>query len=168
MFQPIPCVRLLAVLLTLVSLGGCMTEQRVLVDHSVAAQFAQFDGKSGFQVSSAATRKKAEKQRKAEQFVPVANNNDSFFGGPVHWTTDLKLDDPKGAPKGDKSKPGPAASGYVPGLGLPPAGSSTPDNGLFDPALAPGPAPAMMGPAGPAPSAPGSGDTSSAGPLPGR
>lgn len=174
-------MRLLACALMLpLVVTGCMTEQRVISDNSVTAQFSALNGRNGWAVADATTDKAraqaaaARAKARKNQPVPVANNNASFLGD-VHWTTNLKIDDPA-VPQATHPTPtaGAAGAGYIPGMGAPPSGNQPPANtaSIPDSTLAPGPAPAMMQPDAPpvGPSIPGMdpGYTSSPGPLPGR
>jgi hypothetical protein len=140
----------------LLAMAGCKSE-RVVRDHSVAAQFSAFN-KNGWTVASgqsAAAQAKARAKAKKNQAVAknTVNSPNNMFLSDVHWTTNLKVDDPT------PGSPSVTHTSAIPGLGITPGGT-----------LAPNAGPAMMGPADPAaPMAPpASGVLSSDGVVPSR
>jgi hypothetical protein len=152
--------RMMAVLVVagVAGVAGCESH-KVVRDHSVAAQFAAFN-KNGWSVSSA-EQPKSKAKAKAR---PVASSNTGMFLDNVHWTTNLKVDDPAfGSPGG----PSVTQNAAAPSLGVKPAdGGGVSGNG----GLAPGASPDMMGPAVPSLPAggPGTGGPSSGGVVPAR
>ncbi len=147
-------MRYLIVALMVAAVVGCESKPRVVRDHSVAAQFSAFN-KNGWTVATAQTEAQAKARAKAKKNQVVVKNNgpSNMFLSDVHWTTNLKVDDPT------PNNPSVTHTSSIPGLGITPGGG-----------LAPNAAPAMIGPADPAgPLAPpASGVPSSGGVVPSR